>query len=53
MSIEYWENLWFWEVDIGWIHLGDIPGGYKDTTVTINEEVVGSHSVTAFPLLLQ
>ena len=27
----------------------DTPGGYKEITVTIDEEVIGSHSVTTLP----
>ena len=29
----------------------DTPGGYKEITVTINEEVIGSDRVIAFPIL--
>jgi len=31
----------------------DTPGGYKEITVTINEEVIGSHRFITFPLLRQ
>jgi len=37
-----------YKVDIRWIHLVDI-----NKSVTINEEAIGSHRVTTFPLLPQ